>query len=239
MHSDEEMNEDSSDAEVVETGSEETRFIRSLYTNLGVRGADKGATWKCKGVGCTKQVVGNGVSRLREHLIRTSKGVSQIKLCKGKWPAAVSAQLESIAKRLSEQAADKARAKAREGGIFKATKQTNLSGLKHSLMKEEVHMKVAAFFFIAGIPFNLVRLRVFREMWDAIGRAAGQVNPPAYNTLRTTLLDKVRLLGLRAKEHRWKRKGRVIDQISPCTGAASLQVAPSLQCCSLYVTTCV
>nr|XP_016443074.1 PREDICTED: uncharacterized protein LOC107768464 [Nicotiana tabacum] len=76
---------------------------------------------------------------------------------------------------------------------LQSQRQLRQTGIKDSYDKEARAMgiqRVARFFYDVGIPFNVARLKSFKEAVDAIGRHGPNLKPPSYHELRIPLLNK-------------------------------------------------
>ncbi|KAL3136716.1 hypothetical protein ABBQ38_15545 [Trebouxia sp. C0009 RCD-2024] len=58
--------------------------------------------------------------------------------------------------------------------------------------KHNLDLKVAEFLYATGVPLHIVRSPYFKEMCEEISRSYVPYSGPAYNALRTTLLEQVK-----------------------------------------------
>ncbi|XP_027905788.1 uncharacterized protein LOC114165342 [Vigna unguiculata] len=69
-------------------------------------------------------------------------------------------------------------------------RQANVKEACDKNLKASVHQYIARFWYQAGLSFNLVKLKSFQDMIDAIGAYGPNLPAPSYHEIRVPLLNK-------------------------------------------------
>ncbi|XP_027932739.1 uncharacterized protein LOC114188342 [Vigna unguiculata] len=69
-------------------------------------------------------------------------------------------------------------------------RQANIKEACDKNLKASVHQYIARFWYQAGLSFNLVKLKSFQDMIDAIGAYGPNLPAPSYHEIRVPLLNK-------------------------------------------------
>ena len=78
----------------------------------------------------------------------------------------------------------------REEKIKEKLRQTNIKEACDKNLKASVHQYIARFWYQAGLSFNLMKLKSFQDMIDAIGAYGPNLPAPSYHEIRVPLLNK-------------------------------------------------
>ncbi|XP_042497655.1 uncharacterized protein LOC122076424 [Macadamia integrifolia] len=116
---------------------------------------------------------------------------------------AVKGPIDSYLRRTPEEIVGERRSKS-------STQTTIQSSLRSNADRKKTNAYVAKWFYKAGIPFNIVKLRSFEEMVEAIAQFGLGYKPPSYHELRVPLLhdEKAQIDCIKKKyEDYWKRHG--------------------------------
>jgi len=69
-------------------------------------------------------------------------------------------------------------------------RQANIKEASDKNLKASIHQYIARFWYQAGLSFNLVKLKSFQDMIDAISAYGPNLPIPSYNEIRVPLLNK-------------------------------------------------